>query len=225
MILGGICTRNCAFCAVEKGRPLKPDADEPRSVAKAVAKLGLKYAVITSATRDDLPDGGAAHWAATVAEIRSLCPSAKIEILVPDFCGDKNSLLSVFESRPDVFSHNLETVSRLQKSVRKKADYETSLGVLRAARDFGLRVKSSIMLGLGEARGEIAETIIDIRKTGAESIAIGQYARPSPACMPVARWVEPSEFDEWGKFAKKEGFSFVMSGPLVRSSYRADSAR
>lgn len=224
MILGGICTRDCAFCAVGHGTPLAPNPDEPDAVANAVAKLALKCAVITSATRDDIADGGAEHWAKTVLAIRKKSPDTKIEILTPDFCGDKAALETVFKSRPDVFSHNVETVERLQKSIRKKADYQTSLGVLAAACKYGLRVKSSIMLGLGETESEIASCIEDIRETGASMISIGQYLQPSKNHAPLSRWVEPDEFKYWGEFARQRGFDFVMSAPLVRSSYHADEA-
>jgi len=224
MILGDVCTRDCAFCAVSHGTPKEPNPEEPRAVAEAVKKLSLKCAVITSSTRDDLPDGGAAHWASVVREIRAAAPETKIEILTPDFCGEKAALSTVFGSRPDVFSHNVETVRRLQKSVRKKADFDTSLGVLKAASAFGLRVKSSIMLGLGEKQAEIGECLSELRGAGADMLAIGQYLRPSKDRAAIDRWVEPSEFAYWAEFAKKIGFTFVRSAPLVRSSYRAHEA-
>jgi len=221
MILGEVCTRNCSFCAVKHGRPDCANADEPKKVAEAIAKMRLKCAVITSVTRDDLPDGGASHWADVVRAVRAAAPETKIEILTPDFRGEKLALKTVFESRPDVFSHNAETVRRLQKSVRTLADFDTSLGVLKEAKDFGLRTKTSIMLGLGETRGEIEQCLREIRAAGADILTVGQYLRPSAENVPVARWVEPEEFARWGEFAKSIGFSHVKSAPLVRSSFRA----
>lgn len=221
MILGEVCTRNCRFCGVSHGRPLPPDPREHIKLAEAIRKMGLKYAVITSVTRDDLPDGGASHWAGIVRHLRREMPELKVEILAPDFQGNKNDLSTVFEPRPDVFAHNLETVKRLQFEIRQKADYATSLNVLECAADFGLVVKSGIMLGLGETEAEIEETLCDLKNAGVSILTLGQYMRPSQNQVEVARWVKPQEFEKWQKAAMGMGFRHVFSGPLVRSSYMA----
>ncbi len=222
MILGDVCTRNCAFCAVQTGRPLPPDPDEPARVAETVAALGLRHAVITSVTRDDLDDGGAGLWAVTIAAVREKCPQCAVEVLVPDFQGDTAALDAVLAARPDVFGHNLETVERLQLSIRKSARYNRSLKVLRYAKGKGAIVKTGLMLGIGEEKDEIAQTLRDARAAGVDIVTLGQYLRPGSANAPVERWVEPSEFDAWRDFALKEGFSAVESGPLVRTSYHAE---
>lgn len=222
MILGNICTRSCTFCAVQTGRPTELDLGEPARVAEAVAKMGLKHCVITSVARDDLRDGGASVWAATVRAIRHRNPNTAIEILVPDFRGRAEHLDTVIEARPDIFNHNLETVERLQRPIRKTARYERSLWCLEYARDHGLVTKSGIMLGIGEQREEIKRVMRDIHAAGVRILTIGQYLSPSPQHAPVDRWVTPEEFAEWKAFGLNIGFDVVESGPLVRSSYHAD---
>ena len=222
MILGDVCTRNCAFCAVNTGRPAQPDLAEPERVAQTVAELKLRYAVITSVTRDDLPDGGAEIWAATISAVRQKCPNCAVEVLVPDFQGDTDALDTVLAARPDVFGHNLETVRRLQLPIRKSARYDRSLSVLRYAAQKGAVVKTGLMLGIGEREDEIAQTLRDALAAGAKLLTLGQYLRPGKANAPVDRWVTPAEFDVWRDFALKEGFAAVESGPLVRTSYHAD---
>ncbi len=222
MILGNVCTRNCRFCAVDKGRPQPLDAQEPDRVALAAREMGLKYVVVTSVTRDDLPDGGASHFAMTIQRIRRELPEAAVEVLVPDFQGRSRALESVFRSRPDMFNHNIETVPRLYPSVRPQAVYLRSLHVLRRAAESGLRVKSGLMLGLGERPDEVSETLVDLRKVGCEYLTLGQYLAPSENHVPVDRYVTPQEFADWKHEALSIGFLDVSSGPLVRSSYRAD---
>lgn len=222
MILGNVCTRNCRFCAVDKGRPQPLDAQEPDRVALAAREMGLKYVVVTSVTRDDLPDGGASHFAVTLQSIRRELPEAAVEVLVPDFQGRLRALESVFRSRPDMFNHNIETVPRLYPFVRPQAVYLRSLYVLRKAAESGLRVKSGLMLGLGERPDEVIETLVDLRKVGCEYLTLGQYLAPSENHVPVDRYVTPQEFADWKHEALSIGFLDVSSGPLVRSSYRAD---
>lgn len=224
MILGEICTRSCRFCGVLRGAPLPPDKNEQARVVDAIKKMGLKYAVITSVTRDDLPDGGAGHWAKLVREIKNNLPSVKVEILTPDFQGKDELLKIVFESAPDVFAHNLETVKRLQKEIRRQANYETSLKVLKASADAGLRTKSGLMLGLGEDEEDLKEALADLKAAGVSVLTLGQYMRPDKDKIPVARWVTPKEFDEWKNYALGLGFASVFSAPLVRSSYNAHLA-
>jgi lipoic acid synthetase len=221
MILGDRCTRACGFCLVDTRRPLPVDPDEPRRVAQAVAQLGLAHAVITCVARDDLPDGGASVFAATVDAIRTASPGTGVELLVADCKGDPASLQTIFDSRPDVLNHNLETVARLQRLVRPSAGYARSLAVLGRARAAGLTTKSGIMVGLGESRDEVHAAITDLRSAGVELLTIGQYLRPSAAHLPVARWWRPEEFAALGEFARSLGFRHVESGPLVRSSYHA----
>ena len=222
MILGRNCTRSCRFCAVDKGAPLLIDPLEPERVATAVHKLGLRYAVITSVTRDDLSDGGANHFADTVSAIRRRCPVALIEILVPDFKGVPKAIETVCAANPDMFNHNIETVSRLYPAVRPEAIYDRSLTVLAMAASKGLPVKSGLMLGLGEMQAEITSTLKDLRKTGCAYLTLGQYLSPSKKHHPVSRYVSPDEFEEWRQIAKSIGFKEVAAGPLVRSSYRAE---
>jgi len=224
MLLGDRCTRDCAFCAVEHGRPVPPDADEPARVARCVRALGLAHAVVTSVTRDDLTDGGAGHFAATVGAVRSAAPSAGVEVLVPDFLGDANAVETVLASRPDVFGHNVETAPRLYASARPGADYRRSLAVLSQAAASGRsgHVKSALMLGLGETRDEIEGVLDDLRAAGVTVVCMGQYLRPSPEHLPVARYVPPEEFDELRAVAEARGFARVVAGPFVRSSYEAD---
>jgi lipoic acid synthetase len=222
MILGTRCTRRCRFCAVDKGIPHAPDAREPKRVARAVQQLGLTHAVITSVTRDDLPDGGAAQFAGTIQQIRQQCPGVSVEVLVPDFNGAIPALDTVCAARPDVFNHNLETVPRLYAKVRPLADYRRSLGILSTAAGRGLMAKSGLMLGLGETKNEIKKTLMDLKYAGCMLLTLGQYLAPSQDHVPVARYVPPQEFEMWAEIARGMGFTSVAAGPLVRSSYRAE---
>ncbi len=222
MIMGSRCTRNCRFCAVEKGKPPPLDLLEPERIARAVKKLNLHYAVITSVTRDDIGDGGAAHFADTVRCIRKLCPGTLVEILVPDFQGNATALEAVCFAKPDMFNHNIETIPHLYPLVRPGADYYRSLNVLKSASQQKLPVKSGLMLGLGELKEEVESTLEDLRKVGCEYLTVGQYLSPSKNHLPVARYIPPSEFEQWRAMATKMGFKQVASGPRVRSSYRAD---
>lgn len=223
LIMGPSCTRNCRFCAVGHGPSGPPDPGEPARVAEAAEEMGLGYVVITSVTRDDLPDGGAGHFAETIARIRERMPHALVEVLIPDFQGDAHALEMVVEARPDVLNHNLETVRRLYSRVRPGALYERSLGLLRRAKeiDSGMAAKSGLMLGLGESPEEIRRTLRDLREAGCDLLTLGQYLQPSKRNLPVARFVDPEEFDGWRKTALEAGFSEVASGPFVRSSYHA----
>lgn len=222
MILGGVCTRRCAFCAVPSGSPAPPGPEEPARLARAAAKLALEHVVVTSVTRDDLPDGGASVFAKTIRAIRGRLPSGTIEVLTPDFLGDKRAIGVVLDARPDVFNHNLETVRRLQKEIRPKADYGRSLDVLRAAAEQGrCTVKSGLMVGLGESDEELYGAMRDLLGAGCAVLTIGQYLAPSKAHWPVARYVEPAAFDDYARRGLEMGFRAVASGPLVRSSYRA----
>ena len=220
LILGPECTRHCRFCNVSKGIPVSPDQDEPRRVSQAVRDSGLSEVVITSVTRDDLPDGGAAHWAATIGAIRAAAPEVRIEVLTPDFNGDAKALKTVFAAKPNVFGHNLETVPRLYSAVRPEADYACSLAVLRAAAEAGLTVKTSLMLGLGENDDEIFRTLVDARDAGVSIVFMGQYLRPSPRHVPVSGYLSPEHFAALGEAARRLGFASVESAPFVRSSYR-----
>ena len=222
MILGNICTRSCNFCAIQTGRPTELDLGEPARVADAVAKMNLRHCVITSVTRDELKDGGASVWAATIRAIRYRNPSTAIEVLTPDFKGKLDQVDTVLAAEPDIFNHNVETVERLQKPVRVQARYDRSLKVLRHAADQGHVTKSGIMLGLGETKPEIARALEDMRATGIKIVTLGQYLQPSSRHLPVDRWVTPEEFEDWKEFGQRIGFDFVESGPLVRSSYHAD---
>jgi lipoic acid synthetase len=221
LILGQFCTRRCAYCAVGHGAPQPPDPSEPERIAAAVRELGLDYIVITSVTRDDLPDGGASQFAATVRAVRDALPGARTETLVPDFAGDHAALAKLIHARPDVLGHNVETVSRLYPQVRPGADYERSLALLRAAADAGLRTKSGAMLGLGEELDEVREMMRDLAAAGVDALALGQYLQPTRRHHPVARYIEPQEFAALEKEATAMGFGEVKAGPLVRSSYRA----
>jgi lipoic acid synthetase len=222
MILGNICTRSCNFCAIQTGRPTELDIGEPARVADAVAKMNLRHCVITSVTRDELADGGASVWAATIRAIRNRNPGTAIEVLTPDFRGKLDLVDIVLESNPDIFNHNVETVERLQKPVRVQAKYDRSLKVLKHAGDHGHVTKSGIMLGLGETKPEIDQTLRDIRTAGVKIVTLGQYLQPSSEHLTVDRWVTPEEFAEWKRFGLEIGFDFIESGPLVRSSYHAD---
>ncbi|NLF30615.1 MAG: lipoyl synthase [Planctomycetes bacterium] len=224
MILGERCTRNCRFCAVEPGQLPPPRADEPQAVAEACRRLSLRYVVITSVTRDDLPDGGAHHFARTIDAVRRVCGGARIEVLTPDFQGDTAAIDTVLAAHPDVFNHNVETVGRLYGDVRPQADYRRSLDVLAyvGRRGGDILSKSGLMVGLGERPEEIREVMHDLRRVGCDILTIGQYLAPSPNHYPVARFVEPSEFDLWRREGEALGFAAVAAGPFVRSSYNAE---
>jgi len=221
LIGGDQCTRRCDFCQIDTGRPLPLDRDEPRRVAESVQAMGLRYATITGVARDDLADGGAWLYAETVEAIHRLNPGTGVELLAPDFNAVPELLAQVFASRPEVFAHNVETVPRIFKRIRPGFGYERSLDVIRAARAHGLVTKSNLILGMGENREEISQALTDLHGAGCELITITQYLRPSPKHHPVERWVKPQEFVELREEAEEIGFTGVMSGPLVRSSYRA----
>ncbi len=224
MILGDRCTRDCGFCNVAAGTPLSPDPEEARGVARAVAELGLRHAVITSVTRDDLTDGGAAAFAAVTAAIRAESPATRVELLIPDLGGNHRSLATILAAGPDLLGHNLETVPRLYPAVRRGADYRRSLELLAAARELApaIPTKSGLMLGLGETREELRTTWADLRVTGCTFLTLGQYLAPTRHHHPVARFVDPGEFAELREEALACGFSHVEAGPLVRSSYHAE---
>jgi len=221
LIGGATCSRNCSFCQIDSGRPEPLDRDEPRRVAESVAKMGLRYATVTGVARDDLDDEGVWLYAQTVREIHAAVPGCGVELLVPDFHARPELLAQVFDAAPEVFAHNLETVPRIFKSIRTGFTYDRSLEVISLARSVGLVTKSNLILGLGEERAEITSTLVDLRDAGCELITITQYLRPSLRHHPVERWVEPAEFAELETEAFALGFVAVMSGPLVRSSYRA----
>jgi lipoyl synthase len=221
LIGGDQCTRRCDFCQIDTGRPAALDRDEPRRVAESVAAMGLRYATITGVARDDLPDGGAWLYAETVRQIHTLNPGTGVELLIPDFNADPAQLAEVFGARPEVLAHNVETVPRIFKRIRPAFRYQRSLDVLRQARGAGLVTKSNLILGMGEERAEISQALRDLYEAGCELITITQYLRPSPRHHPVERWVKPDEFVELREEAERTGFAGVMSGPLVRSSYRA----
>ena len=222
MILGNVCTRSCGFCAIQTGRPPELDLGEPARVADAVAKMGLKHAVITSVARDDLKDGGASVWAATIRAIRHRNPQTAVEVLIPDFQGNNDHLDIVLEAKPDILNHNVETVERLQRPVRKTADYQQSLNVLRHAKKRGFTTKSGIMLGLGEEGHEIEACLRDMRDAEIDILTIGQYLQPTPKHLPLERWVTPDEFEHWKTLGLEMGFGVIESAPLVRSSYHAE---
>jgi len=223
MILGDTCTRSCGFCAVKTGRPTITDWEEPKRVGEAVAKLGLRHVVITSVDRDDLPDGGSEIFAQTIREVRSRDLNLIIEVLIPDFKGHPEDLQRVFNARPDILNHNLETVARLQKQVRPQANYDRSLFVLEFAKKFHLTNKSGIMVGLGESFEEIVQALKDLRERSAcEMLTVGQYLAPTRDHLPVMRYYTPEEFEEIGRIARDLGFTHVASGPFVRSSYFAE---
>jgi lipoic acid synthetase len=226
MILGDICTRDCRFCNVASGSPLPPDPDEPARLAEAVQQLGLNYVVVTSVTRDDLADGGASHFAATIHAIRQRRPAARIEVLVPDFGGSTQALARVLEAEPDVLNHNLETVPRLYPRVRPRAIYRRSLALLAKVRQLApaIPTKSGLMLGLGERPAEVRATLADLRAVECHILTLGQYLQPTLRHLPVARYVTPAEFEALRDEALSLGFLEVASAPLVRSSYRADEA-
>src|SRR5665811_866047 len=227
MILGDVCTRACGFCAVKTGRPTWFDPDEPRRVAEAVAAMGLEHVVVTSVARDDLPDGGASVFAATIRQMRERSPGMGVEVLIPDFNGAEAPLRTVMEAGPDILNHNVETVERLQAPVRKRARYDRSLGVLQRAKAYAAELgraahtKSSIMVGLGEERAELSQAFRDLRAVGCDILTIGQYLRPTADHLPLVRYYHPDEFAEMKAEALGLGFRHVESGPLVRSSYHA----
>jgi lipoic acid synthetase len=224
LILGPACTRNCGFCCVDSGLPAPVDACEPEEVALAAAEMALKFVVITSVTRDDLPDGGSGQFAKTIAAVRSKLPEAKVEVLIPDFAGDPVALRTVLEAGPDVLNHNMETVGRLYAAVRPGADYRRSLAVFRQAKEIApeIPVKSGLMLGLGETVDEVYELLADMRQNQCEILTVGQYLQPTRKNLPVVKYILPSVFDELREKALSMGFRFVASGPLVRSSMKAE---
>jgi lipoic acid synthetase len=229
MILGERCTRGCGFCAVPKGNPAKHDmrldAAEPANVARMAAEMKLRYLVITSVNRDDLPDGGSRHFAATVREVRRALPDARVEVLTPDFCGDHGAIARVLDAGPHVFNHNIETVPRLYRRVRPQADYRQSLEVLAFARRYAesALTKSGFMLGLGETEEEVRALLRDLRAAGADVVTIGQYLQPTRRNLPVAAFIEPEQFEAYRDYGLALGFRMVFSGPLVRSSYMAEA--
>jgi len=222
MILGNICTRSCNFCAVQTGRPTELDLGEPARVAEAVAQMNLRHCVLTSVARDELADGGAGVWAATIRAVRYRNPQTAIEVLVPDFKGKLNDVDTVLEAKPDIYNHNVETVERLQKPVRVQARYDRSRSVLQHAKSRGFTTKTGIMLGLGERPEEIEQTLRDLAGDRVDILTIGQYLQPTPQHLPIDRWVTPEEFQRWKAFGLAIGFGVVESGALVRSSYHAD---
>jgi lipoic acid synthetase len=224
MINGERCTRACGFCLVDTSHPLAVDAAEPGRVAEAVERMGLAHAVVTAVARDDLADGGATAFAATIAAIRRRCPATTVEVLIPDCKGDETSLGIILSARPDVLNHNLETVNRLQRAVRPSASYARSLSVLARSAAAGCTTKSGLILGMGETVGEVVGALADLRAVGVEIVTLGQYLRPSAAHLPVARWWSPEEFEELGTTAHAMGFAHVESSPLTRSSYHARRA-
>ena len=222
MILGNICTRRCKFCSVPTGRPLPVDWDEPGRLAESIRSMRVKHSVITSVDRDDLEDGGAGIWAATIRAVREMNPHTTMETLIPDFRGRKELLQIVTEAGPDVISHNLETVKRLTPRVRSAAIYERSLEVIGWIAESGIRSKSGIMLGLGEKEEEVIQVMDDLRRVGCEVLTLGQYLQPTTRHLPVKEFIRPEQFEEYCKIALEKGFRHVESGPLVRSSYHAE---
>ncbi len=223
MILGDTCTRSCGFCAVKTGRPTELDLDEPARVAEAARLMGLGYVVITSVARDELSDGGASVWAATIRAVRKALPRCRIETLIPDFKGSESALATVLEAKPDILNHNTETIPRLHKVVRPQAKYERTLELLARAKARGFFTKSSLMLGMGETEGELEAVLRDLRAVDVDILTLGQYLQPTPSHLPVERYVTPDEFADWKVRAVGMGFKGVESGPLVRSSYHADA--
>ncbi|MCA9290747.1 MAG: lipoyl synthase [Phycisphaerales bacterium] len=223
MILGDTCTRSCGFCNVKTGRPLPPDADEPRRVAESLALMNLKHVVITCVDRDDLPDGGASIWAETIRRVHDRCPSMSVECLIGDFKGDAAALQVVIDAKPEILAHNLETVRRMHPAVRPQARYDRTIEVLRRIQDAGLVSKTGIMVGIGERDDEVLGLIDDVRAEAATQIlTIGQYLQPTRNHLPIDRWVTPDQFVEYKRYALQRGFAVVESGPLVRSSYHAE---
>jgi len=223
MILGDVCTRSCGFCHIATGRPPILDLDEPRRVAEAVRLMNLKHMVITSVNRDELDDGGAGIWAQTIVQTRQASPQTTIEALIPDFCGDWNALQTVLDARPDILNHNVETVPSQYYRVRPQAKYPRSLELLRRAKDQGFITKTGLMVGIGEKDEELLETLHDLRKADVDILTLGQYLQPTRDHLPIDRWVTPEAFTEWKRIGLELGFSVIESGPLVRSSYHADT--
>ena len=221
LIGGSQCTRRCDFCQIDTGKPAAFDPDEPRRVANSVRKMELRYATVTGVARDDLPDEGAWLYAETIKQIHKKSPGTGVEILVPDFSGNPDLLKKVFDAAPEVFAHNVETVPRIFKEIRPAFRYDRSLDVITQARDYGLVTKSNLILGMGETREEISQAMLDLHNAGTDILTITQYLRPTPKHHPVSRWVKPEEFVEMNQEAEEIGFLGVLSGPLVRSSYRA----
>lgn len=223
LILGRVCTRRCGFCAVEHGPTLPPDEKEPENVAQAVKKMNLQYVVITSVTRDDLPDGGASHFVKTIHAIRALDRKIKVEVLIPDFKGELSSLLTVLEESPDVLNHNIETIQRLYRGVRPQADYIRSLDLLKRSKEEYPHIftKSGFMLGLGETEEEVINLLQDLREVDCDFLTIGQYLQPRPDRLPVVRYIPPEEFEKYQKIGVEKGFKSVASSPFVRSSFHA----
>jgi lipoic acid synthetase len=221
MIAGDICTRSCKFCNTKSGKPLPLDSDEPHKIAESIQLLGLKHAVVTSVDRDDLPDSGASHWVETIREIKKMNPGITIEALIPDFRGNKEHLGRVIQARPDIISHNMETVRRLTPSVRSVAKYDRSLEVLKQISESGIPAKSGLMLGLGETREEVVQVMKDLIEAGCKLLSIGQYLQPSKKNIPVAEYIHPDTFAEYKKIAQSLQFKYVESAPLVRSSYHS----
>lgn len=223
LILGDVCTRNCTFCAVTKGIPLPVDQDEPAHIAEAVTRMGLRHVVITSVTRDDLPDGGAAHYAKVVAGLKERNKEITVEVLIPDFQGSLESVKAVVDARPEVINHNMETIPRLYPEVRPLADFQHSLGLFREIKEFDPRIitKSGFMVGLGETQDELLTAMQDLRLAGCDLLTIGQYLQPSPQHHPVIKYVHPDEFEEYACRGREMGFAAVASAPLVRSSFEA----
>ena len=222
LILGDVCTRNCRYCAVRHGAPSDPDPGEPGRIAEAAAALGLSYAVLTSVTRDDLPDGGAGHFAACVLSLKERVLSCRIELLIPDFREKENALEKIFGAEPDVINHNIETAESVFRKLRPQGDYRFSLSVLRRIADAGFPAKSGLMVGFGETMDDIERTMNDVRETGCSILTVGQYLRSRKDGFPVAKYYTPDEFDSIRETARRIGFDRVTAGPMVRSSYRAD---
>jgi lipoyl synthase len=222
MILGDVCTRSCGFCHIATGRPPTLDLDEPRRVGDAVRTMGLRHIVVTSVNRDELPDGGAGVWAETIRQIRLQSPGTSVEVLIPDFCGDWDSLQKVLDEKPEILNHNIETVPRLYSVVRPQAKYHRSLKLLQIAKGQGFISKTGMMLGLGEREDEIDQVLDDLVAIGCEILTLGQYLRPTVEHLPVFRWVHPDEFANWKVRGEAKGIRHVESGPMVRSSYHAE---
>jgi lipoyl synthase len=222
MVLGAICTRSCRFCNTETGKPMVPDPREPEQVAESIQLMKLKHAVVTSVDRDDLPDLGAEHWVKVIESIHRLNPDTTLEVLIPDFQGRKDLIQKIIDVKPEIVSHNLETVRRLTPQVRSAARYETSLDVLRWLAEGGIRAKSGLMLGLGETEEELLEAMDDLLATGCTVLTLGQYLQPTRKHLPVQKYIHPDDFERFQKIGLKKGFLMVESGPLVRSSYHAE---
>ncbi|MDL2320304.1 lipoyl synthase [Alistipes sp. OttesenSCG-928-B03] len=224
MVLGDVCTRGCKFCATKTGVPLSTDPGEPERIADSIRLMGLRHAVITSVTRDDLPDGGAEHWAAVVRAVRAANPHTTIELLIPDLHAVAADIDTIIDAQPDIIGHNIETIERLTPEVRSRADYRTSLRTIAHIASRGMVSKSGIMLGMGETDGEVMQTLDDLRAAGCEIVTLGQYLRPTMKHWPVAEYVKPEKFEHFKEEALARGFGYVASGPLVRSSYLAEQA-